>query len=46
MSKIDNFRYRTPILVKIWGVTFGVDPARWGVQCAETGKVRLMTEPV
>ena len=32
MSKIDNFPYPTPILAKIWGVPFGVDPSSWGLQ--------------
>jgi len=35
MSKIDNFAYPTPILAKIWGVPFGVDPSRWGLQRAK-----------
>ena len=31
MSKIDILTYPAPILAKIWGVSFGVDPSFWGL---------------
>ena len=47
MSKIDNFPYPTPILAKIWGVSFGVKNSRSVMlESAESEKVRLISREI